>query len=158
MCSDATSALGHPKYPFHRRLRRPALAATEPSLGRVNWLREKLRSHPARGILVLVASAFVTAYVALAVTDLAPRPWKLGDDPIDVRAETDPRAYLSDLPFRWERFDYVIRRPVRELGRPPNLCHRRQAWGETTRRRGREQDDHPSVDRESGRAAHRGAR
>lgn len=67
-------------------------------------------------------------YVTLAITDLAPRLWLLGDDPIEIRVEADPGKFLAHLPFRWAQFDYVFRQAPDELGRPPDLCHHRQRW------------------------------
>jgi hypothetical protein len=70
----------------------------------------------------------LAAYVGLAVQDIAPRIWEIGRDSIAVRVESDPRRFLSDLPFRWARFDYVFERPVSQLRPPPELCHHRFAW------------------------------
>lgn len=87
-----------------------------------------LRRLPIRKPVLFILGSGACAYVALAVTDLAPRPWEPSQDPVEVRVETDPRGFLADLPYRWAEFEYVFTGGLKQLGRPPNLCHHRLRW------------------------------
>lgn len=53
-----------------------------------------------------------------------------GDDAaLAIDVERDPARFDATLPYDWERYDYVIDRPVERLPRPPRgTCRERFAW------------------------------
>lgn len=76
-------------------------------------------------------AAVVTGVTIALLTGAVPKLWDLvfPGDPVGITVEADPAVFDATMPVDWERYDYVIRQPVRALPAPPaGTCRERFKW------------------------------